>query len=69
MRKVELRERSGRGDAFRSSDYFDLVGGTSVGALLAALIALLGYSVSGYEQYLSGGHPTYSVARGSHYHF
>jgi Patatin-like phospholipase len=40
-----LKERSGRGDDFRLSDYFDLVGGTSVGSLLATLIAL-GYSVA-----------------------
>jgi hypothetical protein len=40
-----LKERSGRGNDFRLSDYFDLVGGTSVGSLLATLIAL-GHSVS-----------------------
>jgi hypothetical protein len=40
-----LKERSGRGDDFRLCDYFDLVGGTSVGSLLATLIAL-GYSVA-----------------------
>lgn len=40
-----LKERCGRGNDFRLSDYFDLVGGTSVGSLLATLIAL-GYSVS-----------------------
>lgn len=40
-----LRERSGRGSDFRLSDYFDLVGGTSVGSILATLIAL-GYPVA-----------------------
>jgi patatin-like phospholipase len=47
LEKIEeiLRERSGRGNDFRLSDYFDLVGGTSVGSLLATLIAL-GYPVS-----------------------
>lgn len=39
-----LKERSGRED-FRLSDYFDLVGGTSVGAILATMVAL-GYSVA-----------------------
>ena len=34
-----LKERSGRGDEFRLSDYFDFVGGTSVGVLLATLFA------------------------------
>ena len=47
LEKIEeiLKQRSGRGDDFRLCDYFDLVGGTSVGSLLATLIAL-GYSVS-----------------------
>jgi len=40
-----LKERSGRGSEFRLSDYFDLVGGTSVGSILATLIAL-GYPVA-----------------------
>jgi patatin-like phospholipase/acyl hydrolase len=46
LEKVEavLRERSGRAD-FRLCDYFDLVGGTSVGSILATLIAL-GYPVT-----------------------
>lgn len=34
-----LRERSGRGDAFRLADHFDLVGGTSTGAIIAAGLA------------------------------
>jgi Patatin-like phospholipase len=51
LEKIEeiLRERSGRGNDFRLSDYFDLVGGTSVGALLATLVAL-GYPVSKIKQ-------------------
>jgi uncharacterized protein len=41
LEKVEqiLKDRSGRND-FVLSDYFDLVGGTSVGSLLATMIAL-----------------------------
>jgi hypothetical protein len=35
-----LRRRSGRGDAFRLSDHFDLIGGTSTGAIIAAGLAL-----------------------------
>ena len=35
-----LRQRSGRGDAFRLSDHFDLIGGTSTGAIIAAGLAL-----------------------------
>lgn len=43
--EAELQERSGRRDDFRLSDYFDLVGGTSVGSILATLVAM-GYRVS-----------------------
>jgi hypothetical protein len=35
----KLREESGRGDDFRLSDWFDYVGGTSTGAIIAAAIA------------------------------
>ncbi|NJO21939.1 MAG: hypothetical protein HC868_02055 [Sphingomonadales bacterium] len=47
LEKVEvlLRERLGRGSDFQLHDYFDLVGGTSTGSLLATLIAL-GYPVA-----------------------
>lgn len=34
-----LRARSGKGDAFRLSDHFDLIGGTSTGAIIAAGLA------------------------------
>ena len=34
-----LKERSGRGDDFRLSDHFDLIGGTSTGAIIAAGLA------------------------------
>jgi hypothetical protein len=46
LEKIEaiLKDRYGQKD-FRLCDYFDLVGGTSVGALLATLIAL-GYSMA-----------------------
>jgi len=35
-----LAERSGRGDAFRLAHYFDLIGGTSTGAIIATTLAL-----------------------------
>lgn len=34
-----LKERSGKGDEFRLSDYYDLISGTSVGSMLATLLA------------------------------
>lgn len=36
----ELRRRSGAGDAFRLCDYYDLIGGTSTGAIIASGLAL-----------------------------
>ncbi len=50
LREIEkvLKERFGRAD-FRLCDYFDLVGGTSVGSLLATLVTL-GYPVSEIER-------------------
>lgn len=35
-----LRERSGQGDAFRLCDFFDYIGGTSTGAIIAAGLAI-----------------------------
>lgn len=35
-----LRDRSGRREAFRLADHFDLIGGTSTGAIIAASLAL-----------------------------
>lgn len=35
-----LRERSGRGEAFRLCDFFDYIGGTSTGAIIAAGLAI-----------------------------
>lgn len=42
LEKIEqlLKQRSGKGDAFRLCDYFDLVGGTSTGAIVATALAL-----------------------------
>lgn len=34
-----LKERSGKGDAFRLADHFHLIGGTSTGAIIAAALA------------------------------
>ena len=45
-----LAERTGRGAAFRLSDYFDLIGGTSTGAIIAAGLAL-GHSVDDLKRF------------------
>jgi hypothetical protein len=50
LRRVEdiLRERSGGDPGFRLADYFDLIGGTSTGAIIAAGLAI-GMSVDELE--------------------
>lgn len=42
LQKIEtvLRKRHGDGDGFRLCDYFDLMAGTSTGAIIAALLAM-----------------------------
>ena len=55
LRRMEslLRERSGAGDDFRLGDYFDLIGGTSTGAIIAAGLAT-GYSVDKLDELYRG---------------
>jgi hypothetical protein len=55
LRRIEslLRERSGGDDDFRLCDYFDLIGGTSTGAIIAAGLAI-GYSVDKLDQLYRG---------------
>ncbi|MEO6069813.1 MAG: patatin-like phospholipase family protein [Chitinophagaceae bacterium] len=36
----QLKEKSGKGDAFRLSDFFDYIGGTSTGAIIAAGLSI-----------------------------
>lgn len=65
--KVEalLRERMppGQRDAFRLSDYFDLIGGTSTGGIIASLLAL-GYDVESIiELYLKMAPEVFGKAR------
>ena len=42
LKRIEtlLREQAGAGDDFRLSDYYDLIGGTSTGSIIAAGLAL-----------------------------
>jgi predicted acylesterase/phospholipase RssA len=57
LRRIEtiLRERAGGDPAFRLGDYFDLIGGTSTGAIIAAALSL-GMSVDEvHKHYLALG--------------
>jgi len=42
LKRIEdiLREKTGSGETFRLSDYYDLIGGTSTGSIIAAGLAL-----------------------------
>lgn len=58
-----LAARSGRGGAFRLCDYFDLIGGTSTGSIIATGLAL-GFSVGQLiELYLTLSHKGFRGAR------
>lgn len=53
--EAQLKDRHGAGDAFRLNHYFDLIAGTSTGAIIAAALAQ-GMTVSMlFEKYMSLG--------------
>jgi patatin-like phospholipase/acyl hydrolase len=57
-----LRQKLGRGDDFRLSDYFDFVAGTSTGAIIAACISV-GMKVSEISQfYIESGEEMFDKA-------
>ncbi|MET0183811.1 MAG: patatin-like phospholipase family protein, partial [Caulobacterales bacterium] len=65
----ELRKRAGGGEEFRLSDYYDLIGGTSTGAIIATGLAL-GMSVADLiELYSTLGPRVFKQKRGSGYFF
>lgn len=51
LKQIEatLQQKLGRGDDFVLADYFDMIGGTSVGSILATMLAL-GWRVQNVEQ-------------------
>ena len=62
LQKIEdtLRERHGSGDDFRLSHYFDLIAGTSTGAIIAATLAM-GWSVAAIRRkYMSLGETVFT---------
>ncbi len=64
--EAELKTRSGRGDDFRLSDYFDLIGGTSTGAIVATALALGMRAREVRDLYLRMGE---AIFRRSPFHF
>lgn len=61
--EATLRERLGAGDDFRLADYFDYVGGTSTGAIIATCIST-GMSVAEIRDfYLASGEAMFVKAR------
>jgi patatin-like phospholipase/acyl hydrolase len=47
--EATLQTKLGRGDEFVLADYFDMIGGTSVGSILATMLAL-GWRVETIEE-------------------
>lgn len=54
--EATLQARLGRGDDFVLADYFDMIGGTSVGSILATMLAL-GWRVERIEKTFTGWAP------------